>query len=260
MTEENKPEGQEQQAQAPVEGQAQEGQSPSQTPTQETLTPDKFLEMTGFKSYDEAAKSLKEGHSKITKLAQEKAQLEQAVRAQYTQPAPQQQGQAGDFFDDPEGNVKHIVRNTVNDVMRNFQAQQAIERVRAENPEKFEQLRPLAQQVFAEKPHLNQLGEAGLRQAMEEAEQRRVSYIRSLSDEIEALRSGATQTGNSQAANEAEIRQKVLAEMNRAQNATVPESNVGRAITDDMEKKRNEYVKDGDLDSLLDLKFKNVKT
>lgn len=258
MTEENKPEGQEQQAQAPVEGQAQEGQSPSQTPSQETLTPDKFLEMTGFKSYDEAAKSLKEGHSKITKLSQEKAQLEQAIRQQYSQPAPQQQGQAGDFFDDPEGNVKHIVKNTVNDVMRNFQVQQTIERVRSENPEKFEQLRPLTQQVFAEKPYLNQLGEAGLRQAMEEAEGRRLSYIKSLSDEIEALRSGATQTGNNQAT-EAEIRQRVLAEMNRAQNATVPESNVGRAITDDMEKKRNQLVKDGDLDSLLELKFKNIR-
>jgi hypothetical protein len=252
-------EGQEQQAQAPAEGQAAEGQSPSQTPTQETLTPDKFLEMTGFKSYDEAAKSIKEGHSKITKLAQEKAQLETAVRAQYNQPAPQQSGQAGDFFDDPEGHVRTIAKNIVSDTMRNVQAQQAIERVRAENPEKFEQLRPIAQQIFAEKPYLNQLGEAGLRQAMGEAEQRRVSYIKSLSDEIEALRSGATQTGNGQAMNEAEIRQRILAEMNRNQNATIPESNVGRAITGDDEKKRNQLVKDGDVDALLELKIGNLK-
>lgn len=253
-------EGQEKQQAPSGDGQAQSEVSPSQTQTQETLTPDKFLEMTGFKSYEEAAKSLKEGHSKITKLSQEKSQLEQALQSMSRQPTPQQQGQVGDFFDDPEGNVKAIVKNTVSDVMRNFQVQQTIERVRSENPEKFEQLRPLTQQVFAEKPHLNALGEAGLRQAMAEAEERRISYIRSLSDEIEALRSGATtQTGSQAMPTEQQIRERVLAEISRNQNATVPSSPVGRSLTSDEDKQRNQLVRDGDIDALLDFKFKDMK-
>ena len=192
---------------APEQGQVEA--TPSQTPTQETLTADKFLETTGFKSYEEAAKSLKEGHTKITKLSQEKSQLEQALQAQAAQPAPVVQGQAGDFFDDPEGSTARVAKNVVQSEIRNLQVQQTIERVRGENPEKFEQLRPLMQQVFAEKPYLNNLGESGLRQAMQIAEESRVSYISSLREEIEAMKSRATtQTGTQ--ATEAEIREELL--------------------------------------------------
>lgn len=242
---------------APEEGQAEA--TPSQPKSQEALNADKLLEVTGFKSLDEVAKSLKEGQAKITKLSQEKSQLEQAVQTQYNQPAPQPQGQAGDFFDDPEAHAARVAKNIVQTEMRNFQAQQAIERVRGENPEKFEQLRPIMQQIYTRKPHLNALGEAGIRQAMTEAEQERISYIKSLSDEIESIRAGTPQQGSQAPPTEAEIRQKVLAEMEKNRNAVIPESGVGRAITDDDEKRRNQLVSDGDVDALLDLKLKNIQ-
>ena len=47
--------------------------------------------------------------------------------------------------------------------------------------------------------------------------------------------------------------------MATAQNATVPETAAGRAITDDVEKKRNQLVADGKVDELLDLKLQNIK-
>ena len=239
---------------APQEGQAEA--TPSQPQPQEALNGDKLLELTGFKSLDEVAKSLKEGQAKITKLSQEKSQLESAVQAQYNQPAPQPQGQAGDFFDDPEASTERVAKNIVQREMRNFQAQQAVARVRGENPEKFEQLRPIMQNIYARKPHLNTLGESGIRQAMEEAEQERISYIRSLSDEIEAIRSGTSNEGSQAPPTEAEIRQKVLAEMEKNRNAVIPESGVARAITDDDEKRRNKLVADGKVEELLDFKFK----
>jgi len=238
---------------APAQGQAQ-GETPSQPQPPDALSQDNFLETTGFKSFDEAAKSLKEGHATITKLSQEKSQLEGALQANYQQQQqPPVVGQGGDFYEDPVANVERIVDRRLTGQMQTIQAQQAIERVRNENPDKFDALKPITQQVFAEKPHLNNMGEAGLRQAVEEAETRRKTYLEGLSDEIDALKQ--QKQGQGGTLSEEQMRQKVLADMKTAQNAALPQTAAGRAITDDAEKQRQQAVADGDLDSLLDLKI-----
>ena len=246
------PEGQV--APAPAEGQAQ-GATPSQPQPPNALSQDNFLETTGFKSFDEAAKSLKEGHATITKLSQEKSQLEGALQSNYQQQQqPPAQGQGGDFYDDPVATVSRIVDQRVAGQMQVIQTQQTIERVRAENPGKFDALKALTQQVFARKPHLNNLGEVGLRQAMEEAAQDKRAYLEGLVDEIDALKQQKQGQGG---VSKDEVRKEVINDMNTAQNAAIPQTAAGRAITDNAEKHRQQLVADGNIDALLDLKIPN---
>jgi hypothetical protein len=50
----------------------------------------------------------------------------------------------------------------------------------------------------------------------------------------------------------------VLAEQERARQATIPQDNAARAVNDDANKKRQELVEKGDIDALLDMKLQNL--
>lgn len=237
-------------------GQEQTQSPQGQQEQQPQETPDAFLARTGFKSLAEAEKSFKEAQAKITKVSQEKAQLEQALQGQATQsyqPPPIQPrgGQGTDFFDDPEGSVMRIASQVasrqVAETVQQLEARQAIERVRAENPTQFDKLKPIMSRIYQEKPFLNNLGEVGLRQAMEEA-----TTIRS--QELEELKAELFTDGNPQDV-KAQAKQEVLNEMSRNQQATIPQGGVSRPIQDDARKKRDEFIANKDLDGLLDFKF-----
>lgn len=247
---------------ANADGQVQAQPPESQPQQQPQETAEEFLARTGFKSLADAEKSYKEAQAKITKVSQEKAQLEQALQgmsSQSHQPPPQssRSGQGVDFFDDPETSVMRIAEQVatrrVNETIQQLEARQAIERVRAEDQAKFDRLRPYMQNVYQNKPFLNNLGEAGLRQAMEEA-----AAIRS--SELESLRAELLGDGTSQNNQDikSQAKQEVLDEMNRNRQATIPQGGVSRPISDDSNKRRQELISSGDLDALLDEKFSAV--
>lgn len=52
----------------------------------------------------------------------------------------------------------------------------------------------------------------------------------------------------------------MLSEMQRAQAATIPQGGVSRPIADDLKQKMREATKAGDVDALLDLKFRSTIT
>lgn len=238
------------------------GQVPQGTPEAPPVADD-FLAKTGFKSYEDAAKTLKEQHATITRLSQEKKQIEQALQATY-QPAttapPVKSGQGADFFDDPEGSVirlaEQIAERKVSEKVQQLEAKQIIDRVRLENPKRFEELRPIAHQVYMEKPYLNNLGEEGLRQAMEEAESRRKSYLADLKAEL--FSTDDETTSGVPIDLKAQAKAEVLSEMQRAQGAMIPQGGVSRPISDDIKQKMQEATKKGDVDALLDLKLNNI--
>lgn len=244
------------------------GQGAPATPQAPTATPDDFLSKTGFKSLDDAAKTLKEQHATITRLSQERKQYEQALQAMTQQPAVSQpapvKGQGPDFFDDPEGSVMRIAdqiaERKVQERFQQLEAKSIIDRVRSENPARFEELRPLAQQVYIEKPYLNNLGEQGLREAMQEAENRRASYINSLKAEMFPDQFQQQQNSGASPDLKEQAKAEVLSEMQRAQGAMIPTGGVSRPIADDMKQKMQEAVKKGDVDSLLDLKLSQFRT
>jgi hypothetical protein len=173
-------------------------------------------------------------------------------------PAPST-GQGVDFFDDPEKSVmriaEQIAERKVSEKVQQLEAKQVIERVRADNPQRFEALRPIAAQIYNEKPYLNNLGEEGLRQAMEEAESRRKAYLADLKAELFA---DENQGGASQPDLKAQAKAEVLSDIQRAQAATIPQGGTSRAISDDIKLKIKDAVSKGDVDSLLDMKFPSI--
>jgi len=236
----------------------EEAQSPQQAQQQPQETPDEFLARTGFKSFTDAEKSFKEAQAKITKVSQEKAQLEQALQGQMTQSQqrpPQQpsSGQGLDFFDDPEANVMRIAEQVasrrVAETVQQLEARQAIERVRAEEPTKFDKLKPYMQKVYQDKPFLNNLGEVGLRQAMEEAAQIR-------GRELEELKAELLGDNTNPQDVKSQAKQEVLDEINRNRGATIPQAGSGRPISDDANKRMQELAASGNTDALLDEKMK----
>ncbi|MHC4278290.1 MAG: hypothetical protein ACYSTI_13375, partial [Planctomycetota bacterium] len=56
----------------------------------------------------------------------------------------------------------------------------------------------------------------------------------------------------------AQAKAEVLAEQERARQATIPQDNAARAVNDDANKKRIDLIEKGDIDGLLDEKFKNL--
>lgn len=240
------------------------GQGQAATPEAPAEQQDEFLSKTGFKSYEDVAKTLKEQHATITKLSQERKQMEQAMRASYQAqpqtPPASSAGQGVDFFDDPEKSVMRIAEQIadrkVSERVQQLEAKQIIDRVRSDNPQRFEALRPLAAQIYIEKPYLNNLGEEGLRQAMEEAESRRRTYLADLKAELFA---DENQSGASTTDARAQAKAEVLSEMQRAQAATIPQGGVSRPISGDIKQKMQEAVSKGDVDSLLDMKFSKTR-
>jgi hypothetical protein len=244
------------------------GQGAQATPqAPQVADPNEFLNKTGFKSLDDAAKTLKEQHATITRLSQERKQYEQALQAMYQKPSatqeptPSKGGQGTDFFDDPEGTVAkiadQIAERRVRETVQQLEAKQIIDRVKGENPARFEALRPIAQQIYVERPYLNTLGEEGLRQAMQEAENRRAQYLADL--KAEQFPEQANDSGVSADLKE-QAKAEVLSDMQRAQAATIPQGGVSRPISDDIRQKMKEAQSKGDIDALLDMKFSKIKT
>ena len=242
------------------------GQGTQATPqAPQVADPNDFLSKTGFKSLDDAAKTLKEQHATITRLSQERKQYEQALQSlsqrSVPEPTPVKAGQGADFFDDPEGTVAkiadQIAERKVTEKVQQLEAKQIIDRVKSENPARFEALRPIAQQIYVERPYLNNLGEEGLRQAMQEAENRRAQYLADLRAELFPEQ---TDTSGAPTDLKAQVKAEVLSDMQRAQAATIPQGGVSRPISDDIRQKMQEATKKGDVDALLDMKFKNIRT
>jgi hypothetical protein len=238
--------GQEEQTPQTAENAAGQGQV--QSPEGQQESPQEFLERTGFKSLAEAEKSYKEAQKKITEQGQKLSQFESALQGQYTQSqqrtAAPPTGQGADFFDDPEGHVARLARQIaseeVSGAVQQLEAKQSITRVRSENPARFDALRPLVQQVYVEKPYLNTMGEDGLRQAMEEAATRRQSYLADLKAEMFPDQSGETNPTDvkQQAKNE------VLAEQERARQATIPGTGASRPPLADAREKQRKLIED----------------
>ena len=251
-------EPQDAQVQAPQEPQAQPQASPEQDLTLEQA----LKETGGHKSLKELVKSQKEAHAAITRLSQEKKELEAALQGTYN-PAPAsqeapQKGQ-GDFFDDPESHTKRIVSQEISRAMTEFQARNAIETLRGENPELFDQLTPYMQRVYAQKPYLNNLGIKGLRIAQDEAKQMRTQDIQYLKNEILGVSNQNAPDGTAQTGDLREqIRQEVLAEISRGQGAYIPSA--GQRIPDaDLRNKRDKAMKDGDVDTLIEIALNSAK-
>ena len=157
------------QGQPPVEGQAPEDPVV------------KALAETGFKSVDELVKSQKEGHATITKLSQERAALQRDLEAmaqfpqmlqqqmrtqptqaqQLTQPQVQPDSLTVELFKDMAPFVAEMVRKQAMEIadhvvdqklsMRELSSKVAAKR--AENPEEFDDLRPIMQHVLQQNPH-----------------------------------------------------------------------------------------------------------
>jgi hypothetical protein len=252
---------QEQESQVPPTGETPAGQEPAQSSEGQTQeTAEQFLERTGFKTLADAEKSYKEAQKKITEQGQKLSQFEQALQGQYntqSQPvaAPPVSGQGADFFDDPEGNVartaRNIARAEVMGAVQELEAKQSIARVRSENPAKFDALKPIMNQIYVEKPFLNNLGEMGLRQAMDEAAERRQVYLQDLKAEMFPDQQATSSTDTKQQA-----KNEVLAEQERNRQAHNPGGAASRPISDDLEKQRQAKVAEGDIDGLLDIKLR----
>ena len=259
---EQQTQGQEAQTPQTPENVAGQGQAQSPEGQQAQETAEEFLARTGFKTLADVEKSQKEAQRKITEQAQKLKQFESALQGTYTQSQqqytpPATTGQGADFFDDPEGNVmrlaEQIADRKVNGKIQELEAKQTIGRVRSENPARFDALRSIVSQIYVEKPYLNTMGEDGLRQAMEEAGQRRQEYLADLKAEMFPDQTGTNPTDVRQQA-----RNEVLAEQERNRQATIPPGGASRPISDDVKKQISDRVSKGDIDGLLDLKFSKI--
>ena len=182
---------------APVEGQAPED------PVQ------KVLAETGFKSIEELVKSQKEGHATITKLSQERAQWQRDMEAlaqfpqmlatqmqkqppvQPTQPQGQPDSLTAELFKDMAPFVDQLVEKRAMEIASNVVDQKLTMRElsgkvvakRAENPEEFDDLRPIMQNILKERPQYEAHPD-GLNVVYEMAKQVRDNRIASLTSKL----------------------------------------------------------------------------
>ena len=151
----------------PLEPQGQAPEDPVQ----------KALADTGFKSIDELVKSQKEGHATITKLSQERAQWQRDMEAlshfpqmlanqvQQQPPAPQvPQGQpdslTAELFKDMAPFMEELVDKrlmertpqVVNHRLLMDKLEAKVIAKRKDNPEEFDDLRPIMQNILKERP------------------------------------------------------------------------------------------------------------
>ena len=185
------------QGQPPVEGQA------ADDPVA------KVLAETGFKSVEELVKSQKEGHATITKLSQERAALQRDMEAmaqfpqllaqqiqgqRQAQPAPPQ-GQpdslTAELFKDMApfvdqliaARAQEIASNVVDHKLSMRELGGKVASKRAENPEEFDELRPVMMSILKENPHYEAHPD-GLNVVYDKAKEVRDSRIASLTSKI----------------------------------------------------------------------------
>ncbi len=262
MTEEQQlAEGQVQEPEAPPEeGQVQEEQTPS--PPQE-IDGRSFLKETGFKSYNEAYKSLKEGQATITKKSQREKELERelqdanvALNNLSAQPAPSEEGEAEtkeDFFDNPEAAIDRRVDKKVAQSMKQQQMQMDIAEVRGKDPETFDMLSngKFLDMAFNKNPRLNYLGKAGLEKAVDEAKGLMRQYALRMDSIIKG--NGTSQTPAPANETEAEMRARIMAEQEAARSATLPQGGSARGIQRDRDAEIEKAKKDKDPEKLASI-------
>jgi len=258
MTENIPTEGQP--AEAPPAGQEQEA-IPSPEAQETSVNADNFLEKSGFKSYEEVAKSLKEGQQKITQQGQEMSELKQALqtesgqRAQLAQTLQQQVDKGTDFFDNPEMKSRQLAR----DEMGKMKRDDDIAELRAENPELWDMTAPYTQQVLRQNQYLNTGTKASLKKAfvmgqeqMKEAAKKQYNIMNTLiGDEMPAADGSKPPAQKT----EEQIRKELLAEQQKNKDAYIPNTGSAVPMADDKQKKYDKAMADGDIDALLELKL-----
>lgn len=163
-------------------GEEVSGQTPPDVQGQVEDPINKVLADTGFKSVEELAKSQKEGHATITKLAQERAALQRDLEAlaafpnmimkqmkgQPGQPEPQPvqpQGQAdsltAELYKDMAPYIQQEIERRAAEIASNVVDQKIsmrelggrVNAKRSENPEEFDELRPIMVNLLQNNPH-----------------------------------------------------------------------------------------------------------
>lgn len=188
------------------EGQMPPQEPPGQAPEDPVM---KALAESGFKSIDELVKSQKEGHATITKLSQERAALQrdmdalaqfpQMLQAQMrTQPQPQPtppQGQpdslTAELFKDMapfmdqliEQRASQIASHVVDQKLSMRELGSKVNAKRSENPEEFDELRPIMQNILRERPQYEAHPD-GLNVVYDMAKQVRDSRMASLTSKL----------------------------------------------------------------------------
>ena len=168
----------------------------------------KLLSETGFKSVEELARSQKEGHATITKLSQERAALQRDMEAlanfpqmlaQQAQNRPQvqqpPQGQPDsltvELFKDMAPFVDQLIEQRlmekapliVDQKLNMKELGSKVNAKRAENPEEFDDLRPIMQNILRERPQYEAHPD-GLNVVYEMAKQVRDSRIANITSKI----------------------------------------------------------------------------
>jgi hypothetical protein len=191
--------------------QLEEGQTPP--PAQPEQAPEdpvaKVLAETGFKSIDELVKSQKEGHATITKLSQERAALQRDMDAmanfpqmlqsqmrkqppsQPTQPQGQPDSLTAELFKDMAPFMDQLIEQRLMEKaplivdqklsMRDLGIK--VNAKRSENPEEFDELRPIMQNILRERPQYEAHPD-GLNVVFEMARQVRDSRIANLTSKL----------------------------------------------------------------------------
>lgn len=169
----------------------------------------KALAESGFKSVEELVKSQKEGHATITRLAQERKRLQEEMEAmaqfpqllqqqmrsqqpvQPTQPQGQPDSLTAELFKDMAPFVDQLVAARAQEIASNIVDQKLTMRElggkvnakRAENPEEFDDLRPIMLHVLKENPHYEAHPD-GLNMVYERAKQVRDSRIANMASKM----------------------------------------------------------------------------
>jgi hypothetical protein len=188
-------------------------QQPPVEPVQVAEDPvQKALAESGFKSIEELVKSQKEGHATITKLSQERAALQRDMEAlaqfpqllaqqvqqrqgQPTQPVQPPQGQPDsltvELFKDMAPFVDQLIEQRASQIASQVVDQKLTMRElgtrvnakRAENPEEFDDLRPIMVGILKENPHY-EAHPQGLDIIYDKAKQVRDSRIANITQKI----------------------------------------------------------------------------
>jgi hypothetical protein len=170
----------------------------------------KLLSETGFKSVEELARSQKEGHATITKLSQERAALQRDMEAlanfpqmlaQQVQNRPQSpvqqqpQGQPDsltlELFKDMAPFMDQLIEQRlmekapliVDQKLSMKELGSKVQAKRAENPEEFDDLRPIMQNILRERPQYEAHPD-GLNVIYEMAKQARDNRIANITSKI----------------------------------------------------------------------------
>jgi len=243
------------------EGQATEGEAPEEP---ETVTMDNLLKVTGFKDAKSLTKTLKEQHATITKKSQREKELEseinelRAIVGQVTSQSrpPAQAGQGEDFdenelFENPKKVIDARVEQLLAKKLQEQQVQQDITAVKSQNPQRFEILRRggFIEEAYNRRPELGHMGRKGLELAVSEAGKIMKEYYSNIST---IINDDGTVSGSA-GENEQQIRERLLAEQDRAKSATITGGRPVRETSSNNQSRIAKLTKEGKIEDLADI-------